>query len=123
MYLDWNAVVALDGIMVYPGAMQWVTFESIRECIRTGHFEDVFKPHTEKSHHAARIASLVRYLCLGVKLEPLRLHESAHFIDIKDGSHRLRAYQYIGSLDLIPVSVEGNPKRVYDAGINAANYL
>jgi hypothetical protein len=78
-----------------PGC-EWITAESVFRCLALGHLEDARQPQTKASHHAARIAWLIKHLAWGHKLDPLHIHvrrDTAYFFD---GSHRLRALQLLG---------------------------
>ena len=87
----------------------WITFESIDTCLKNNHLEDVNVPQTIHSHHAARIASLVKILQSGELLTSIHFHVGAR-IAIYDGNHRFRAYQFTGLLDNIPSIITGYNK-------------
>lgn len=89
-----------------PGC-DWISFSSIQECLDTGNIEDSTIPQCPTSHHAARIAHLVLKLRAGEVLDPIHLHINEKRCAIWDGSHRLRAYQFTGMLDKIPVILTG----------------
>lgn len=89
-----------------PGC-DWITYESIQECLDTGNIEDTTTPQCPTSHHAARIAHLVLKLRAGETLDPIHLHCGPKRVSIWDGSHRLRAYQFTQKLSSIPVILTG----------------
>lgn len=96
-----------------PGC-DWISFESIQECLDKGNIEDCTAPQCPTSHHAARIAHLVQKLRAGEALTPIHIHCSPKRCSIWDGSHRLRAYQFEGKLDNIPVIITGELAKCLD---------
>jgi hypothetical protein len=95
LVLSWNQLGKID-YRVSPGACEWITFESIEQCIASGQLEDARIPQTEASHHAARIAWLVLHLSNGGTVDPIHIHINHRKAYIFDGSHRLRAHQFLG---------------------------
>ena len=104
--LNWSAVRATPYEFKIEGC-DWITDASLQECFLLGNFEDVNQPLSKESHHAARIASLIALLEAGQALNPMWIRVDTK-IRIMDGSHRLRAYQYLGRTDAIPAIVTGN---------------
>jgi hypothetical protein len=94
------------------GGCHWILHRSISECIALGQFEDIDAPYVAGvSNDAARIAAMVRILENGGRLHPLDviLDRQPRACDhrrwelfFQDGSHRFRAYQYIGRTHAIP---------------------
>jgi hypothetical protein len=104
--LSWAQFRNID-YRVSPGACDWITTESIQQCLDHGHFEDASIPQTKQSHHAARIAWLVQHLRAGRSVDPIHIHVNHRKAYIFDGSHRLRAHQFLGLDDGIASIVTG----------------
>lgn len=110
--ISWNEFLE-NGYPVKPGGCEFVTTESINQCLARGHFEDARVPQTKASHHAARIAWLIKYIIeTGNTLDPIHIHVSKKKAYVFDGSHRLRAYQYLHRDNAMPVLVTGRRKRL-----------
>ena len=96
-------------------AHAWVTDASILEAIEHFHFDDPAVPHTEATHRARRIASIVVMMEAGVEFHPLKLKPRDGTLYLSDGHHRLRAYQYRRALGSIPVSLPAEAVYVHPA--------
>jgi hypothetical protein len=113
--VSWERILSLK-IPLRQGCA-WISDESIHHCFKTNLLEDARKPQTEYSHHAARVAWLVKRFISGDKIEPIHLHISDHKLSIYDGTHRVRASQFCG-IDNIPAKITGlerNVKRFLNA--------
>jgi ParB-like nuclease family protein len=86
----------------------WITSESIEAALTAHLFEDVLIPQTSQSHHNERIASLINMIQCGISLDHIHVHIHKNTVKLYDGSHRLRAYEYLNMLDDIPCIVTGN---------------
>jgi ParB-like nuclease family protein len=114
MTISWKRFTD-NGFPVKPGGCEFVSFESIRQCLLTGHYEDASSPQTKYSHHAARIAWLIKYIEeTGNVLDPIHIHINRRKAYIFDGSHRLRAYQFLHMSDSMPVLVTGHMELIRD---------
>jgi hypothetical protein len=115
--INW-AVLCKSGILVeasknlveYSGC-DWISSESILECLDNNHVEDATVPQDINSHHAARIAHLIQSIQAGEKVAKIHIHVRRSTSNIKvlifDGSHRLRAYQYLDKLDCVGAVITG----------------
>lgn len=99
----------------FPGLREgcaWITFESIQACLDADVVESVDHIQHSKSNHAARIAHLVEKLRKGEGLDPvLIIAESSNHRYISDGAHRVRAYQFAGMTEEIPLIFIIKPSR------------
>lgn len=111
MTIDWDTVQALPYPKKFPnGAFHWVNDESIERCLNAHQFEDVshdVNSQPGRHHHAARIATLVTMIESGVQLHRIHLHITKRHINVEDGNHRLRAYQYLKRAGSIRAYVTG----------------
>jgi hypothetical protein len=105
--IDWYEFVFLSKIPLKEPGCDWITDESIKECLKVGHLEDTTVPQVRhKSHHSARIADLVVRLEAGEVLDPIHINANTR-LSIYDGSHRLRAYQFVSKTRSIPAILTG----------------
>ena len=110
--LDWNKVKALK-YPILPHGLQGISDREIAQHLLAGTVEDAHLPKTAHSNDAARIAYLVEQLSEGNKLDAIRV-VVGRAIDIHDGNHRLRAYQYTGQMDRVRATLSGHFVRVLD---------
>jgi ParB-like nuclease domain len=111
--VNWNVLTSI--CTVQPCAHSWVTDESITQSLEHLHFDDPAVPHHQRTHRANRIASIIMMIDAGIVFNPLYLKITSQGVHIADGHHRLRAFQYLKSLDSIPVEVKGSLRRIRHA--------
>ena len=115
--ISWQRFMSL-GYTLRQGCA-WIDDQSIQHCLRTGLLEDARHHQNEYTHHAARVAWLVKRLN-GHHVDPIHLHIVRHKVSIYDGAHRLRAYQFLG-IDNIPVRITADPPELLDKYIKKYN--
>ena len=101
--VDWRELASR--YKVSRCAYHWVDDASIAAALEHFRFDDPAVPHTPGTHRAHRIASIIRMMEAGVVFDPLQLTLEGRRAHLKDGHHRLRAYQYRKALEEIPVVV------------------
>ena len=87
------------GVDVFECAHAWVDDASITYEVRHGEDEDLLAPHSEITHRAGRVATMVRMMQRGVVFDPLYLlvgEDAGRLarVHLRDGHHRLRAIQW-----------------------------
>lgn len=116
--LDWlrlsRSGLAVRGCAgrVKVGGCDWIDDASIADCLARGFLEDASQPQTAGSHHAARVAWLVALLGSGADIDPIEILVTPQRVLIFDGSHRLRALQYLGLLERVAVLIDYGPPRL-----------
>lgn len=101
--IDWLALER--SYSVSQCCWHWVSSESIRKCLKREHFDDLSRPWDHTTHHAARIATIVRMMEEGVEFHPLKLELSRREGHLHDGHHRLRSYQFRRALQAVRVEI------------------
>lgn len=109
--MGWDAIASIPYPKKFPnGAFHWVNDQSIADRLVRGKFEDVSKDINRQPgvhDHAARIATLVTMIQSGVELKRIHIHITKKHINIEDGNHRFRAYQYCGKSEALRLYVTG----------------
>jgi hypothetical protein len=85
-------------------AHSWVTDASIQQALDDEMFDDPIVPHNNRTHHAARIATMIRMIMGGTVFPPPIIYNFNGFVHAH-GNHRLRAYHWLG-MDEIDIVVK-----------------
>jgi ParB-like nuclease domain len=104
--ISWERFRSIDYYVRAHGC-EWITNESIIDCIHNDRLEDASSPQTAETHHAARVAWLATRISCGAKLDPIHIHINHNKAYVFNGSHRLRAYQFLSRDHRVPAIVTG----------------
>jgi hypothetical protein len=117
LLLDWQKLSANH--TVSRCAHHWVTDQSIAQSLEHFHFDDPSIPHHRETHRADRIASILLMMEAGIVFPPLQIFVNPNgHVHIRDGHHRLRAFQYLGKTAVIKVAARGNVAAIQHAVVS-----
>lgn len=115
--INWSALcksgllIEASKNLVECSGCDWISSESISDCLDNNHVEDATVPQDINSHHAARIAHLVQSVMARENVAKIHIHVKQSTSQVKvlifDGSHRIRAYQYLNRLDCVGAVITG----------------
>lgn len=102
--LNWSLLTLRHNVQ--PCVHGWVSDASIADALAHLRFDDPAVPHHRRTNRAQRIASIVAMMDAGVTFDPVRIGARRTGVVLKDGHHRLRAYQFRWALSAIPAEVD-----------------